>query len=260
MEFLKNHYEKLILGVVLLGLAAATFMVSRADAGGDEFGDSGFSTVVESKARPIDISTNEMALARFTNVASLNLEDEHYLFNPAVWQRRPDGSFITGHKLGPKGLVVKSVTPLKFVAMFADVNSGSTPRCTMRVTRVLPPGEKSGFPTMTSSTLMAVGDENDDFKFEEAQWDASPKAIVLTMKKNGEQVRLEQGKSFERIEGYMAELRYDVENKNFNKVREKSALVLTGETNNVVAVSPTEVVLVNPATSLRTTLKYNAAP
>ena len=80
------------------------------------------------------------------------------------------------------------------------------------------------------------------------------------MKKDDEQVVLPKGKTYERVEGYITELRYDAENKDFKNIREKSSLVLSGETNNVVAVTAEDVILLNPATTLKTTLKYNAAP
>ena len=257
MEFLKNHYEKLILGVIIIGLVVAAVLVSMGGESDDMGGTD--APVYEAKAKPLDLTTNLAALSRFTESESLDFEDGHYMFNPGVWQRKPDGSFVTGAQLGPKGLKIKKIDPLKFSVTFADVSSGATPRCSMRITRVNPPGEK-GLPTGMTSTLMAVGEENDFFKFLEARPADAPTEVVLEMKKDGEEVTLPKGKTYERIEGYIAELRYDAENKDFRNIREKSSLVLSGETNNVVAVTAEDVVLLNPATTLKTTLKYNAAP
>lgn len=258
MEFLKAHYEKLILGVVLLGLAVAAWFVSAAPKGEDEFGQSA-GIVYESKATGVDTSTNEVALARFNVMTNLDLENHHQLFNPNVWQRKPDGSFVTGTKLGPKGLTIKSITPLKFTVTFVDVSEGISPRCSLRINRVNPPGEK-GMPTAMTSTLMAAGEKNKYFKFLEARPPEAPAEVVLEMEKDGQTVTLAKGKSYERIEGYMAELQYSAANKNFRNVREKTPLVLSGETNNVVSVTANEIILVNPSTTLKTTLKYNAAP
>ncbi len=255
MEFLKNHYEKLILGVIVLGLVISAVMVSMKTS--DE--EISFSAY-ERKASPIDLSTNEAAMARFDTEHELNLEDKHYLFNPGVWQRKPDGSFITGSQLGPKGLTIKDIRPLKFMVVFADTTTGSTPRCSMRIQRVTPPGER-GLPEAVSSTLMAVGDENDFFTLTEMRPPEAPQEVILQMKNSEEVVTLEKGgEPYQRIEGYIADLRYDAENKNFDRVREKSSLVLSGETNNIVSVTSDEIVLINPVTTLRTTLKYNAAP
>lgn len=259
MDFLKAHYEKLILGVVLLGLAVAAWFVSAAPKGEDEFGQSPGAVVFESKATPLDTSTYDVALARFNALTNLDLENQHHLFNPNVWQRKPDGSFVTGTKLGPKGLVIDSITPLLFTVTFVDVSEGISPRCSLRIQRVNAPGEK-GMPTAMTSTLMAVGEKNKYFKFLEARPPESPTAVVLEMEEDGQTVTLEKGKSYERVEGYMAELQYSAENKNFRNVREKTPLVLSGETNNVVSVTANEIILLNPSTTLKTTLKYNAAP
>ena len=72
MEFLKNHYEKLILGVIVIGLVVAAVMVSmQADSAvEEEVGGFGY----QAKAQPIDISTNLLALERFSNSVELNLD------------------------------------------------------------------------------------------------------------------------------------------------------------------------------------------
>lgn len=251
MKFLKDHYEKLILGLVLIGLAFGAWKVSSITV--DEMQDGG--VVYEAKAEPYNTETNESALARFTNIATLDFEDAHQLFNPNVWQRKPDGSFVTGNKLGAKGVTITDIKPLVFSVTFVDVGSGATPRCSMRINRVNPPDAKGGVPTAMTSTLMAVGDSNEFFTLKEINPPEAPTEAVLEMKGEEQPITIAKGKSYERIEGYIAELRYDVENKTFRNVREKSALVLSGETNNVMGLNAQEVILVNPATSLKTTLK-----
>lgn len=258
MEFLKDHYEKLILGVIVIGLVVAAVMVSMQAGPAAEEGSSG--SVFETKAQPIDTTTNRVALERFKNAGELNFEEGHALFNPAVWRRKPDGSFMTGESLGPKGLKIKTIEPLVFWVKFADAGAGLSTRCPLQYNRVNTPDGKSTPATTMKTEMMSVGDENDLFKVVSASPAESPTEAVLEMKKDGESITLTKGKTFERIDGYIANLRYDAENRNFNNVREKSSLVLLGDTNTVVSVSADEIVLVNPATTLKTTLKYNAAP
>lgn len=261
MEFLKNHYEKLILGVVLIALAASTAMVSMNANTGEGEAETLSSNPYEAKAEPLDLTTNMVAYERLTNITKIDLSGGHYLFNPFVWQRKPDGSLITGSQLGVNGVKVTRISPLVFSVIYADHTSGEKPRYTFRITRVNPPdGKASTLPTAMSSTLMSPGEENDHFRFLEARGAGEDTQVVLEMKKDNEQVILSRGKKFERIDGYIADLRYDPENKNFNNVREKSSVVLSGETNNIVAVDATDIVLLSPSTTLKTTLKYNAAP
>ena len=259
MEFLKNHYEKLVLGVIVIGLVVAAVMVSmQAESVGEEE-VAGFG--YETKAQPVDISTNLLALERFTNSAKLNFEEGHYLFNPDIWRRRPDGSFITGEDLGPKGVKIKEILPLVFSVKFLDTgSSSSSTRFAMQIVRVNAPDARGTTPTSMSTVMMSVGDENDLFKLLEVRPVDAPKEVLLEMKKDAQVVTLAKGQVFERIDGYIANLRYDAENRNFNNVRELSTITLLGETNKVVTLTSNELVLLKPATTLKTTLKYNAAP
>lgn len=259
MEFLKNHYEKLVLGVIVIGLVVAAVMVSMQaeSAGEEEMAGSGY----EAKAQPVDTSTNLLALERFANSAELNLDEGHYLFNPDVWRRKPDGSFITGEDLGPKGVKIKEILPLVFSVKFLDTgSSSSSTRFAMQIVRVNAPDARGTPPTSMSTVMMSVGEENDLFKLLEVRPADAPKEVSLEMKKDAQVVTLTKGQVFERIDGYIANLRYDAENRNFNNVRELSTITLLGETNKVVTLTSNELVLLNPATTLRTTLKYNAAP
>ena len=64
MEFLKNHYEKLILGVIIIGLVVAAVLVSMGGESDDMGGTD--APVYEAKAKPLDLTTNLAALSRFT--------------------------------------------------------------------------------------------------------------------------------------------------------------------------------------------------
>ena len=260
MEFLKNHYEKLILGVIVIGLVVAAVMVSmQAESTGEEemVGLGGY----EAKAQPVDTTTNLLALERFANSAVLNLDEGHYLFNPDIWRRKPDGSFITCEDLGLKGVKIKEILPLVFSVKFLDTgSSSSSTRFAMQIVRVNTPDTRGTPPTSMSTVMMSVGEENDLFRLLEVRPADAPKEVSLEMKKDGQVVTLTKGQVFERTDGYIANLRYDAENRNFNNVRELSTITLLGETNRVVTLTSNELVLLNPATTLKTTLKYNAAP
>ena len=259
MEFLKDHYEKLVLGVIVIGLVVAAVMVSM-QAGSTDGEMDGFGSTYQGKAQPVDTSTYLMALARFSNASPLNFDEGHYLFNPDIWRRKPDGSFITGEELGPKGVKIVRIEPLISSIKFLDTGVSSSTRAALQIVRVNAPDRRGTPPTTMSTVMMSVGEENDLFKLLEARPPEAPKEVLLEMKKDGQLVTLAKDQVFERVDGYIASLRYDAENRNFNNVREESTITLLGETNRVVTLSSNEIVLLNPATTLKTTLKYNAAP
>ena len=118
MEFLKNNYEKVILSVVLVGLAVAAVLlltwVGNEKRVLEEI-EQGFMQVPPKPLKPVDLSTNFATLQRLIKPVSLKLGGEHNLFNPVQWQRVPDGRLIplrTGRELGPGALTVTALTPL----------------------------------------------------------------------------------------------------------------------------------------------------
>ena len=118
MEFLKNHYEKVILSVVLLGLAVAAVLlltwVGNEKRALEEI-EQGITQVPPKPLKDTVLSTNEAALQRIVKPAALRLSGEHNLFNPVQWKKMPDGRVIplrTGREIGPGALVVSAIKPL----------------------------------------------------------------------------------------------------------------------------------------------------
>src|SRR5690242_4300727 len=104
----KLHYEKILLCLVLLGLACAVVYLNKTKED-EEIKIKEFFTGVERKKttpiKPVDLSANDAALKLLTNPPPLKFSLPHHLFNPVRWQRRPppDNSFVkvaTGDEVG----------------------------------------------------------------------------------------------------------------------------------------------------------------
>ncbi len=140
MEFLKKHYEKIVLCVVLLGLAGAAVWMRMAiervpatlpppPAGGASErrggrgprGPGGTPTIT-----PIDMSTNEAALALATHPLTISLAGDHNLFNPVTWKRKSDGTLLKIVKLGPDALVVTNITKLYTIIAYDHASGNGT--------------------------------------------------------------------------------------------------------------------------------------
>src|ERR1700704_3793621 len=99
MDFLKKisaacrlHYEKIVLTLVLLGLAGAVVYLNNTKAE-EEKKIKDFLTDVGRKSptpvKPADTSANEAALKLIASPPGLNFSLPHHLCNPVRWQRRP---------------------------------------------------------------------------------------------------------------------------------------------------------------------------
>jgi hypothetical protein len=126
MDFLKKHYEKVLLGVVLLGLAVAVgflpFKITR-DKQEDE---DKRNQLIHPNVKPLtnlDLRLPEGVLKRLTIPVALDLAAPHKLFSPMPWQKAPDGRPIklTENNLGPNALKVTKQTPLYLLITLDEV-------------------------------------------------------------------------------------------------------------------------------------------
>ena len=99
MRFLKRHYEKLILSLVLLALAVAAAWLPTALSDTREKlkgASASFSAAAQGPYKPHFRPRLRPPRRPGTVEASpkLVLNGEHNLFNPVVWKRKYDGSWI----------------------------------------------------------------------------------------------------------------------------------------------------------------------
>src|SRR5438477_428473 len=98
MQFLKKNYEKILLGLVLVGLVAVAvalvILVGQEKEAQEERRNKTFNTNPRELAKP-DLTQAETLLKRVETPLALNFSDNsNKLFNPLRWQKRPDGSGI----------------------------------------------------------------------------------------------------------------------------------------------------------------------
>src|SRR5580704_8252281 len=126
MEFLKKHYEKVVLGVVLLGLVVATASLPFIKAAQDAALKAATERKIAQKPKPLtnlDLSLGESTLKRLAGPVMLNFAAPNKLFNPMPWQKAADGHLIkvNATNIGPFALVVLSNSPLYLKITFDNV-------------------------------------------------------------------------------------------------------------------------------------------
>jgi hypothetical protein len=265
MEFLKKNYEKVVLSVVLLGLAVAAALlpiwVSNERRALEDI-EKRIVTVPPKEMKPIDLSTNESVIQLLQKPSSLMLAGEHNLFNPVRWQKRPDGSLFpirTGKEIGPGALSITGIDPLRTRIEFDAVSgSAESPQYRFKITREAERRADRRVPT--SRAASGPGSKNDIFLLKDLKPKESPVEFVLELIENKEQIVVTKDKPYEAVAGHMVDLRYEPEKLSFQNKRVGDALIFAGDTNKIVAITETNVTVAATSNTKRTTIAYKPAP
>ncbi len=258
MEFLKNHYEKVLLSLILLGLAvAAALLPMKVD-----------TTPInpppaKGKAPKLqDLKSDELALQRSKNASNTVLSGSHNLFNPVLWIRKPNGTLMkneSGRSLGPQALIITNITPLYFVLAYDGV-TGQADKLRYKLTLTREADTNSAL-RRAMPVFAVAGDKKEQFTLREVKGEPeNPTELVLEVTNVKEPVTLGKDQPYKRVDGYIADFRYDPEDKNFFRKRENDRLAFAGETHNIVAIAKDGAVLFTPSSGIRTTIKYHGAP
>jgi hypothetical protein len=258
-EFFQNHYEKILLSLVLLGLAgAAAYLpvkIKQSREGTENVPDANPARVEPLK--PIDLSSNIAALTRSERLERLDLGREHLLLNSVPWRRKPDGTLVkiaSKEEALTKGLAITKITPLHLVITWEGVTgTGDNLRYQFGVKN-----EASTNRTRRARVpmLLTPGAKNDLFALREVQGPAdSPGGLIIELGDGNERVPLAKQKPFSLVKGYAADLKNELENKPYPDRRRNDSIEFGGEKYNIVAITEKDVTVQASSTSKRTTIK-----
>jgi hypothetical protein len=260
MDFVKKHYEKIILSAVLLGvvgfLAFLPFVISNDQQRQKEMGDQVVSPRV-TPLPPLDLTRQTNALERLLSPANFDFSTTNKLFNPVVWKKAANGEWMkikTGNEVVEAAAVTK-ITPLYLIVSFDSVETnGIAPRYVVGIERSAAPN-----PAMRHKRqhYISKGEKNDAFALVDVKGaPENPDQLVLKLADTGETVVIASDKPFQRVDGYAADLKYDPENKKFPGRRVGWPLSFGGEDYIVVAIDAQGVILSNQSNQKKTTLRY----
>ncbi len=128
MEFLKNHYEKLILGLMLLLMASgAGLLVWESGLVQDQLADYRTLIIGSGGKPPPQEDTEKLRslLAAVGKPSQTDFVNVHRVFNPLAWYMDTNGNFVPGTKVGVSQLAVHSITPQRLLLEFGG--TGGTP-------------------------------------------------------------------------------------------------------------------------------------
>ena len=265
MDFLKKNYEKVLLGAVLLGLAAsAAFLPFKISSEKQKLQDL-TTGLVNPPVQPLtnlDLTVTEAVLKRSGSPVVASFAPPHRLFNPLPWQKTSDGRLIPQDDthVGPQAVTVSEVTPLHTIISLDSISTLETG--TKYVIGIVREAATVPRDRAKKQTYNSVGGKNDFFTLREVQGPAeNPTNLVLELRDGGV-ASLSKEKPFRRVDGYMASLKYDPDKKSWPNQRVGATLSLNGEDYSLVTVSTNEVVLAAKKNQKKWTITYNpnAAP
>lgn len=269
MDFVKKHYEKILLAVVLLGLVGALgflpFLIYNDQQKVNEITRAIFGHSVQPLA-PLDLTRQTNVMQRLQSAYILDFSTTNKLFNPLQWQRKPDGSMIpvNPHTIGPEAVAVTKILPLYTILTFEAVDTNSVATNAQGARYVISaehqaaasPGQRG-----KRQHYASVGEKKIDiFNVLDVKGtleDPAQLQLVLQLTDTGDRVTLSKGQPFRRVDGYTADLKYDPENKKWQGQRLGAVLKFAGDDYNIVAITQDTVILSARSNQKKTSRPYS---
>jgi hypothetical protein len=272
MEFIRKNYEKIILGLVLVGLVGVlAFMPVMIFYDQQRMRDLRTS-VIPRKVEPLpalDLSQQQTVLDRLKSPFVLDFTTTNKLFNPVLWQKTADGKLIKvvkGNEIGPGAAVVTKITPLYFtISLDSVITNEPNARYVFSIedqTAAFPvqrrkrPHYASKGETVIDRT---VGGKNEGFTLKDVKGPPeNPDQVVLILADTQETATLSKDKPYQRVEAYSADLKYDLDKPPYTGtgLRVGDHLAFGGDSYNVIAIDKNEVILLAQSNQKKYILPY----
>jgi hypothetical protein len=208
MDFLKKHYEKIILSVVLLGLAAVAaglpIKVNK-EKENEEARKAQLLSPTIKKFPPVDLTTNEAVLVKVKSPIHFDIAGKHNLFNPVQWLQRPNGELVkvkTGKEFGIGAIDVAAINDLKMVVTYDGVVSTDPKDIKYQITVInetaSSPKSSRAFSKQGSNAMGTLQDVRGP--------EDNPTEVVFMPKGETTPIVISKEKPFSKTIGYSAEL------------------------------------------------------
>ena len=259
MDFLKKHYEKILLSVVLIGLVGALLYMAWSIPSEQQKVRQKGDVIIAGHVTPLtnlDLTAQSNIIAQLNSPYHLDFDTTNKLFNPVEWVRTPDGRLIKATGTSPHAAVVTSITPLYMALTLDSIETNELgARYVIGVERQAAP-----YPYMRRKQERYVS--TDDAKKDVFTLlrvvgpPGNPDYLVLRLADSGETIQLSQSKPYRRVDGYTADVKYDPDKKSWTGQRLGNHLLFAGDDYTIVDISSNEVVLSALSNQKKWTLRY----
>lgn len=260
MEFLKKHYEKVVLGIVLLALTGVAIWLpmkiqeDKAQVASlvDKHGLPRKVAAIE----PTDISKAVAIREQTATPPGADFSGDHNLFNSVRWMKTPEGLLekMSDENYGAKRVTVEKINPLNFTVEY-ERKTGSGYQ--FRVTKESADRPTERRPRPYYATLQSA--KNDVFTLKGVNGpEDEPLTFDIEINDTGETIVVPAKAAYTTTNGYSADLSYSLEKKTWKDARVKQELVFANDTNIVVDINPSEVILRAVSNEKTTIIPFNA--
>lgn len=262
MQFLKKNWEKVLLGLVGFGLVVAVgflpVMVANERARLVDLRNSILTRPVK-PLESVNLAPFDAVLSRAATPIHLDFSTTNKLFNPVRWLRAVNGSIFpspAGREL--EKLEITKITPLYLVISLESITpSDLGTRYGIVVNRQA--AQRAG--QRRRQYFVSKGDKKEAFTLVNVKGPPdAPAALVLELPDSDKQVEIAKGKRYERVDGYMADLKYPPDNRTYLNRRVSDRLYIAGEEYTVASIKKDEVVLSAKSNGKKYTIKYHSGP
>jgi len=258
MQFLKKHYEKILLGIVLAGLIGVlVFMLFYIAADQQAMRDREEGHASAQPLPELNLDTNHAAMARLQAPYALDFETANKVFNPFEWQKTMDGRVVRkGTSTGAQVAVVTNISPLYLVVSLDSVTTNEFGA------RYLIVVERQAAPVPAKRAkqrlFVSVGEKpNDAFALVDVKGPpGNPDTLVFKLVDNSDTVVMGRDQAYRRVDGYVADFRYDPEKKVFRRQRVGDRVSFGGADYLVSDVGQNGLTLTDLSNQKKTTLPF----
>lgn len=275
MEFLKNHYEKLLLSVVLLALvgASAWLMVKAGKIRSNL--EQTTQTITRQQNYPPNLKPRdsyESVIQVTSNPPVPDLTGEHRLLNPVRWVINAEGQMVAIRKaqdFGIENFQIQKIRPLEFTVRY-ESSSGTPdrPRFKIETTSNSAANDRDRRPKTQFLSLDRASREVPYYSTNVTLTVTSftgdplmPDSVSIRLGEEGSEVLTltsQANYTHTEVQGYEVDMIYPVENKTYSAMREGSYVIVDGEAYIIIAIRANQVVFVPRGKSNRITLTQNA--
>lgn len=270
MRFLKQHYEKILLGLALFGVvgavAAMFVMVAKEKDDLQSLRDSLIKKPVKELAFPAEFGSDTAFIDSFPQVHQLDFSSKNKLFNPVLWVKASDGKPM--ELPDPVDLLrqlqVTNATPLYFELTLTKVDATDSGIAYGIMVDHQAEGGKRGpyFVAMgqRKDYTMAGGKKYSFTIVSTNNGTVDEPKLTLQLNDSNDRITLTKESPHKEVEGYMIDLRLDSIKLNRTHLHVGSSLAINGDDYTIAAITQNEVTLSAKSNNKKTTIQYNAEP
>ena len=266
-DIARNHYEKIILILVLVGLGLAVWYVYDASQEEKLNIEKSVVEVMQRKPEPVppaDTTNAEVVLKLAQNPRSLSFGSPHNVLNPVKWRQNANTKQLT--KITDEDdvtwgkMAITRISPLPFTITLDRIpNAGGYILGLTRLAAERPVDRRKKTLFVTVNVTNKFLDRLIILRAVKGPPD-NPQELVLEFADSNEPFSITPEKPFERIEGYEADLRHEPFNLTLNNLRVGTPLKILDEEYVVVAITENEVVVSARANEKLYTVRARSNP